>query len=436
MLKNNKILATKVVQNNQEFYIGVFSLRELLSFTKFTERLIVDYDDKNLPIYNDQIQRKVDNSRVDKIVDFLLYDTTPIFPTNIVLSIPEAIIESVEEVNDKVEISVQAKIFDEVLKNEGDVYISIIDGQHRIKGIEKAKEKLSIELSVLDGLLKNSSDKKELEKKIKALNFQYTNLINIQVMVSFFIDPTLEFQAMIFSTINRTQKTVSQSLVYSLFGLTNDDSPQKSALEIVLALNSYEKSPFYNRIKLYGAQHFRNENPPLTQAGMVKSIISLICLNSKEAERDRYRRRDELSNGIIKQLPFRRYYADNDDNKITLIMYAFFTAVKEVFVSEDDIFWNISEDKPKNILNTTVGYQALIKILTDILFDLREENKTKVATYRKYLINAAKLEFKNNRRYPFTSKSKNIFYYDLSVNIWPPKNLQDERLSELGRLLV
>ncbi|WP_186750566.1 ParB N-terminal domain-containing protein [Spirosoma utsteinense] len=112
--------------------------------------------------------------------------------------------------------------------------------------------------------------------------------------MSFFIDKTLEYQAMIFSTINRTQKRVSESLVYSLFGLTTKDSPQKTALQIVLALNAHEKSPFFNRIKLYGGDYDSNQSPPLSQATMVKSIIDLISESLREAELDRYRSRDEL----------------------------------------------------------------------------------------------------------------------------------------------
>lgn len=99
---------------------------------------------------------------------------------------------------------------------------------------------------------------------------------------------------MIFSTINRTQKRVSQNLVYSLFGLDENDTPQKVALEIVLALNGHEKSPFYKRIMLYGGTYSKNEIPPLSQSTMVKSIVELICENSRDAEIDRFRKRKEL----------------------------------------------------------------------------------------------------------------------------------------------
>ena len=140
-------------------------------------------------------------------------------------------------------------VFNEVKNPIGDVYITIIDGQHRIKGIEVAIKRLR---DKIDSLIKTlrQSENSELQERLDFYQARLNDLLNIELLVSFFIDKTLEFQAMIFSTINRTQKRVSQNLVYSLFGLTTDDSPQKTALEIVLALNSHPKSPFYNRKKI------------------------------------------------------------------------------------------------------------------------------------------------------------------------------------------
>lgn len=79
-------------------------------------------------------------------------------------------------------------------------------------------------------------------------------------------------------------KRVSQDLVYSLFGLSTDDSPYKTALEVVLALNGHPKSPFYKRIKLYGGNYDKSEVPPLSQATMVKSIVALISVSLRESE--------------------------------------------------------------------------------------------------------------------------------------------------------
>lgn len=65
-------------------------------------------------------------------------------------------------------------------------------------------------------------------------------------------------------------------MVYSLFGLSSEDTPYKTALEITLALNAHPKSPFYHRIKLYGGDYGSLMGPPLSQATMIKSIVALI----------------------------------------------------------------------------------------------------------------------------------------------------------------
>ncbi|MBE5320033.1 DGQHR domain-containing protein [Pedobacter sp. MR2016-19] len=433
------INAKKVIQNNQEFYLGIFTIKHILSFTKYTERLIVNYDENNKPIYNKQIQRKVDKSRVEKIVNFLLDDPDAIFPTNLVIALPNAVIELFEEDanSNNTHITLSPKVSSELTKDEGDVFLTIIDGQHRINGIEAAFARLTKEISDISKIVSTSNNvllQKNLEAKTKLLK----NLQNIQLPVTFFIDPTLEFQAMIFSTINRTQKSVPQSLVYSLFGLTSEDSPQKTALQTVLTLNSFEKSPFYNRIKLYGGKYDRNQSPPLTQAGMVKSIIDLISANLTESERDRFKPRQDLKKGCNDDLPFRKYYANNRDNYILDILFSFFAAVRQVFVSDEISIWDLDENstKPENILHTTVGYQALISIMVDILKEVKDDNqRDKISIYKGYLIRAKHLNFADARRYPYTGRSKRVLYFDMSLKIWPAINQDDERIAKLTELL-
>ena len=57
-LDNNCIVGQKVEQNQQDFVLGVFSIGQILKFTKYTQRLIVSYDEDNKPIYNKEIQRE------------------------------------------------------------------------------------------------------------------------------------------------------------------------------------------------------------------------------------------------------------------------------------------------------------------------------------------------------------------------------------------
>lgn len=427
MINNNTIHLQRVKQNSQEFFVGVFSIQDLLSFTRFTERLLIGFDENNYPKYNDEVQRKIEKSRVEKIADFLIDDPDAIFPTNIVISIPNVAINKIEIHNESIYlIELKDQVFAEIGRSNGDVYMTIIDGQHRIRGIERAIERLNESISKAPNNEVSSEYKRHL-----------AGLLEIRLIVTFFIDPSLEFQAMVFATINRTQKSVPQSLVISLFGLTEKDSPQKTSLEIVLALNSFENSPFYDRIKLYGGDYGRNQSPPLTQASMVKSIVDLISLNLRDSERDRFKDRSELNNNHTNKVPFRRYYASNNDQMITDILYSFFKAVQQSFKIENKSLWDFHEDKkPKNILHTTVGYQALLQILVDIL--TREDSdsaRDKIETYKKYLQKCTNLNFSDQQRYPFTSISKTIFYLDMSLAIWPETFQSDDRNARLNEAL-
>lgn len=448
---NNIIKGTPVNQNQQDFVIAKFTISQILSFTKYTKRLIVNYDDENKPIYNKQIQRFVEKSRVEKIADFLINDREATFPTNIVLSVPNQAIKGIRKTETSVEIILEEKVAEEIKKDaeHADVYITIIDGQHRIRGIEVAIDRLNEEIDSLQKVIRTSiNPKEEIKNQLKYYIQRLNDLYNIELVVSFFIDKSLEYQAMIFSTINRTQKRVSPSLVYSLFGLSEKPSPQKTALHIVFALNSNENSPLYKRIKLYGGDYEKGQSPQISQASMVKSIVELICENWREAENDRFRKRKELlrrTESSDKYLPFRKYYALDDDTKISDILYFYFKSVHDRFKDGETYLWDVSPEsnKPTNIIQTTVGFQALLMILVDILNELDSEKSNKEiegmkfqeSTYTDYLKRIKKTNLHDTQRYPFTSISKSILYLDLNLEIWPALNEMDKRKIRLRELL-
>lgn len=441
-LLKNTIKGIPVIQNKQDFVIGVFPIKKILEFTKYTERLITGYDENEEPIYNKQIQRFVENQRVQKIADFLTLDPDASFPTNIVLHIPKQVIKAQEKKDGLLHIVLDEKVFNGMSKDDGDVFITIIDGQHRIKGIEEAIDRLG---KVIDNLGKTIrvNNSKNLQKKLDFAIQRLNDLRDIELVVSFFIDKSLEYQAMIFSTINRTQKRVSADLVSSLFGLDTGDTPQKTALQVVLSLNGHPSSPFYKRIKLYGGDYSNKVSPPLSQATMVKSIVSLISENLREAEKDRYLNRKELtyrSSGSNKSLPFRKYYANNKDAIISDILFFYFKTVKETFRdSNGNLCWNYNNNKKTdNILQTSVGYEALLKILVDILTnsDFNEE-KINETYFSSFLCKAINIDFSDQKTFPFSTKGKNILYLTLSINIWKKldNNQKDDRNERLSKLL-
>lgn len=438
-ISNHEIHTFPVSQNKQEFLIGIFRIKDIFKFTKYTTRLIVGFDDDELPIYNSQIQRKIENSRVKKIADFLINDPDATFPTNIVLHLPRIIVEEQKKEKNVISIKLDKKVFDEIDKKDGDIYISIIDGQHRIKGIEEAINRLESHCESLTKTLRTTNNS-ELEEKLSYYSGRLTDLKNIELVVSFFIDKTLEFQAMVFSTINRTQKRVSQSLVYSLFGLDTGDTPHKTALEVVLRLNGHEKSPFYKRIKLYGGNYSRNSSPPLSQATIVRTIVNLISENLRESENDRYKKRKNLllrSEKSKKPLPFRNYYATNNDEKISDTLFYYFNSVRKVFkTSSDKSYWDFNDDDltVSNIFHTTVGFNSLMDILVDILNKEKKNDADIIKDFDKFLIKAEHLKINDINRYSFNNRGKKFLYLDMSLKIWPPSNQEDERVLELRNL--
>lgn len=446
------LLTQRVEQNNQEFLLGVFTIEQVLNFTRYTKYTILGFDEENdfKPIINDQVQRKLSNSKINSIVSFLLNDPLAIFPTNLVISIPNHVITEQNILNENsklVEIKLDDKVFNEVDKIKknlpGEIYLSIIDGQHRVRGIEKTLEYLKGSIDTNSKMFRNTGDEKYSEE-VKKLNLKMLQIGKIELPVTFFIDPVLEYQAMIFSTINRTQTKVPPNLVYSLFGLTKGDSPQKTVLNIVNTLNGRENSPFHKRIKLAGAgtseakEFYKSGNPVLSQATVIREILKLICKNNKEQELARHKKRSYFKENPDRNLPFRKYYAKDDDARIIQILFSFFRAVSKTIVDANgNSYWEFQEQnvrKPKNILQTTVGFMALLDILKDALSKTIEENNNKVETYSNLLANVNQLNFSDNKRYPFSTKGKRILYLDLSLSIWPGDN-NDERRTILQGLL-
>lgn len=415
----NIIYAKRVVQNNQEFLIGVFKISQILKFTRYTERLIVGFYDVDgdekvysdqsqiSPAYNAQIQRTTNKSKVEKIADFLITDPMAMFPTNIVIAIPRQVIDlQLDETSGNTKIVLNSIVEQELQKENGDVFLTIVDGQHRIRGIERALERLK-------DLISDDNNDIEVSNKYEKI---YQKLLDLELMVTFFIDPILEYQAMIFSTINKTQTKVPENLVYSLFGLTKNDTPQKTSLEVVLALNGIEKSPFFNRIKLVGGNYKRGESIPLSQATMVKSILFQISKNLREAEIERNKNRADLKTNP-NELVFRPYYAYNNDRMIVRIIYSFFSAVRDTLKYKNGkSFWDFDSTPTLNVLQTNIGFQALIRLLFDILKIADENEKDSKEFYVKNIEKLKNIDFEDNnpeKKYPFTSKSIKLLYLDM-----------------------
>lgn len=407
----------KILQGNHEFLLQKIQVRDLKLFTKFTERILMGLDDDNKPIYNDYFQRKLDQSKVNKIADYLIDDQDSIFPTNIVLAIPEDAFEIDNETTANVEFTIKAFVLEQI---QHTVYVTIVDGQHRIRGIEVALERLTNDIEEIARYVDHNVDN-NFRRRYTRLVDAKNKLLNFELIVTFILNATIDYQAMVFSTINRTQTKVSENLVQSLFGLTDKESPQKTALEIALSLNAFPNSPFFKRVKLFGhSRDIVGGDPIITQSSFVKAIVKLISKNTREAERDRYRNRRDLQSGITPELCFRKYYAQNSDQKIVNILFSYFKSVSDTFRSpEGSSYWSVDNNVTRNILQTTVGFEALLFFLPEILVLIPEEQRELPGSYTPYLQRAIGIDFADLDRYPFTSISRKKLIDDLRLRIFP-----------------
>lgn len=397
------IKGMKVKQGNYQFVLQKITVAKLKLFTRFTERILMGLDEDDKPIYNDYFQRKLDTSKVNKIADFLIDDPNSIFPTNIVLAVPEEVITITNETDNELEFKILDKVVTELDSN---VYITIVDGQHRIRGIEIALERLTKDIDVLFSIIGTSANN-DLQKKYNKFTEARDKLLNFELIVTYALNATIDFQASIFSIINRTQTKVPENLVQSLFGLTDRESPQKTALEITLALNAHPDSPFYKRIKLYGHKNqIITETPVITQSSLVKAIVKLISINIREAERDRFRDRKDLILNISPHLCFRKYYAKNEDQKIINILFAYFKCVElSLLDPTGNSYWSLG-NPVKNVLQATVGFESLLNILPFILSKIDEEKKQTIKAYLPFIEKLKNVEYVNFEKFPLASIGK------------------------------
>ena len=268
------------------------------------------------------VQRDPQQERINKISKYCS-DPDAVFPTPIVVSI---------ESNDKVIIDEEHHNI--IFCEENTIVGDVIDGQHRLWGIEGSK---------------------------------YADLFILPVALMFGL--TLEEKAYIFSTINSNQQKVDSSLIFELFAVAQTRSPQKTVHELARVMNNTESSPFFNRLKMLGKKTANQEKATLSQGTFAKSILPLISRNPEEDVRSL--KRNQILNEDVR-CPFRGYFIEDKDDVIAKILLNCFTALKNVFLKE----W---ESPQENILWKTTGFRAVIYALPSII---RKGHRDKVLTQK------------------------------------------------------
>jgi DGQHR domain-containing protein len=379
------IKCQKATQTGFEFLIGTIKAIDLIQLSTVTHRAIIGFDDDGLPLYNKQVQRKPSPPRVKSIKDYLILDKFATFPNNLLVSVPSILLG--QEITYNVQCENYNLVIDESKINITDkdkpLYLQIFDGQHRFAGMAEA---------IRECELTNNSEKLD-------------QLQNFEFVVSFFIDAEIDLQAMLFSIINRTPVKVTQDLVFDLFGLTDSDSPQKTALAIALELNGTADSPFYKRIRLI-AKREKGIKSPLSQGMFVKTIVTLISPSIAVAENERFLPRSKFTDIQDASTIFRSAYREGKDFIIFRTILNFFNAVRETFIDGNgNSYWDLDKT-PDNALQKTIGFLALIKILIPLYKEGFSKNDLSKDFFKAKLANAsniALLNAQNESNYEYSS---------------------------------
>lgn len=285
------------------FYVGVMNAADVLAISYADIRRIEQRDFERVI----GIQRELSTPRVRDLREYVTHiDAT--FPTGIILAI-----EGKNAEYDPKKQVMRVRREEKVAQ--------IIDGQHRIAGLEG-----------FDG--------------------------DFQLNVTVFVDMDLQDRAMTFATINLAQTKVNRSLVYDLYSFQKSRSPQKTCHQIARLLNSEEGSPLERRIKILGkatgeAYQF------ITQAAFVESLIGYISSNASR-DRDALRRKKKLPQAPEKdrsKLIFRELFAAEQDAEIADIVWSLFEGVA---IRWPDA-WN--SDERGLVLNRTTGFKAVMRFL-------------------------------------------------------------------------
>ncbi len=308
------------------FYVGVIKWMDLLSISRKDIERIRSEEEGNIEGYFG-IQRELSENRLKEISQFVSFEDAT-FPNSIVISIDSIYYNSK---NDNIEeniISFENNILR--LNNNGRI-AKIIDGQHRLFGIEKYITEYPL------------------------FNDNYV----FDLIVTIFIDIDEEYQSNIFATINKAQTKVNKSLVYDLYSLAKSRSPQRTVHNIVKLLNEDNASPFYRLIKRLGKAEFKSET--IAQATLADTIVNYISLHPSY-DRDLLRKGKELKivSGLEEERFFFRNWFINEKEEVNIakVIWNYFSVIKEK--------WPLAWGNPQYILTKSTGIIALMRFLKDI----------------------------------------------------------------------
>ena len=307
-----KVRALRLRQPIGDFFLVAMKAHEVVAVSYADVR---ELEENELDKYMG-INRRLSNARVKQLRSYVnTYDAT--FPTSVILSISSSNASFDEELGVLELAAEEGKKIEDIAK--------IIDGQHRIAGLEAAG---------ID--------------------------VEFEVGVAIFVGADIATQANIFGSVNLAQTKVNRSLAYDLLDYEKMRSPQKSAHHIAVALDQIPNSPYFRRIKRLGRATEGREGETITQAVVVEMLLTLMS-NDPMSDRDSFLRRFGIgkpSREELEKFPFRGLFFDGKEEDIARIMLRYFLAVKQRWPeSWDDL------GRQGNALPKTNGFRALMRFL-------------------------------------------------------------------------
>jgi DGQHR domain-containing protein len=372
----------QVTQRIGTFYIASINAKDLVQISYADVRRIEERDvEKYLGI-----QRPLDDKRVKQIKKYL-GSPDAAFPTGIVLAIDQKCTEF--DTSGNLSLKPFISEFDDDISIPLNKVAKILDGQHRIAAFVDDDWNFDEVLwSEIGG------------------NFNFN--------VTIFIGIDIDEQANIFATVNLAQTKVNRSLVYDLEGLSKTRSPFRTCHQIAVTLDSADsRSPLFERIKRLGVKtKGRESSEPLTQAAFVEALVKLISADPF-SDRIVYLKGKEPSLATIEELkkyPFRNLFIQKRDNDIALILFNYFSAIKEIWSAA----W-AGKDVEGNILPRSNAFKAFMRFLKKVYVELvGEDNIGQIPTIEEFKsvfshVNATDVDFTSGNFKP-GSGGESSFY--------------------------
>lgn len=320
-----KIYTVKPTRYNSETEAAVAA-----TFSGDEEYLEYRISTKRKRAEGEEFERPENKRRITEIARFLEEEEYPLFPNTIIVTC--------YLINDEISIPIGTPIEELIRENQlklsylredaenpdkAYLYIPnkpesvlVIDGQHRLRGLEEANE--------------------EVRK-------------DYEILVSFMLGFPRAVVAELFYTINYTQRPVNKSLLYDLMGEFSYELDEITFMhEIVRVLNAVDRSPFYRRIKMLGVVE-RDATPEIkakmtiSQAFLIDYLVNTIS-------------KDAMRSNTYPPI-FLYYYQDEKKHPYIIRFLAnYFQAIRGIRNSD----W---ENPAESIICNSIGVGALIRVM-------------------------------------------------------------------------